>query len=226
MGCFTFCKISWCSHSQSRDHNSGTWQPVHNYDQFPSTLQSCEHHLQSFLLASPERQWGNLQGRLQVLAACWEDSLSSPRTGWKSSLPSGAQPLCWIVETGLRSQRSEPCFCSLAEVFLSMKSTGKLLNGKIFLAFRTMTFSSFLASFKQMPPFWKLERFIVFRMKTIPPFWRLTRFLTEYFVHWFFNLPRLVKLMNPIALVIVWKAPSPNHVLLSPVLCLMTWAIA
>lgn len=37
------------------------------YDQMPST-QLCDCHLQSFLMASPERQWGSRQEKSQAAA--------------------------------------------------------------------------------------------------------------------------------------------------------------
>lgn len=50
---------------QSCDYISGSWH-VCCYNWLPSGLQSCDHHFQFSLLASPESQWGRQQGKLQV----------------------------------------------------------------------------------------------------------------------------------------------------------------
>lgn len=53
------------THTHCRhDHNLGDWQPVCTSDQLPSTLQLCNHHLQSSLtlpqkVNKPERMLAN-----------------------------------------------------------------------------------------------------------------------------------------------------------------------
>lgn len=63
----------------SCDCTVDAWQPVHPYDRLPSTLQSCDHYLQSSLSAAPENQWGSCQGRLQAPTACCRAEIPSQR---------------------------------------------------------------------------------------------------------------------------------------------------
>lgn len=68
--CFMTCKVLPHCHKMSHPHPFShvivIWEPVHIYNQLPSTLQSCDCHLHSSLLASTEDQWKSWQGSLQA----------------------------------------------------------------------------------------------------------------------------------------------------------------
>lgn len=57
------------------------WQPICIYDWLPSTPRSCDHHLLSSLMASPENQWGSWQERVKAVTPHKDSFLSALKVG-------------------------------------------------------------------------------------------------------------------------------------------------